>query len=436
MLQWLKSIRYRHHPIVVMMAVLMITCFPVNAADPEWWVAAARDSGHPKPAAYIKQLGVRGAKGSDHDRVYFNSLAIRADRGDVTAQYVVAIAYINGRGVSQNKMAGKRWLTRASDQGHPRAVSVLESGISRHHTFAENPGLSDAPAPQPADSAVTSVSPELLAPPTEKELDRQREERETITKETEKPSAKSGADTQTIFESLVNSVDWKQSLDSVLAILSKPYTGIYWSWWMGALGLAFLTVGFWVVTGNTLGVSSSWDRLVSFREGRKAQKASEALAQASASDIERAMMEATLAEFGDELSDEVLEQIVRQESSQSTQSSEHSAREQRAPFGAHVLFLMFMTLGGTLAAFTVGDLKVQYDMGEKFVSFFGNGALSWIVLLLGGFLVGFGTRMGGGCTSGHGLSGCSRLQVGSLIGTAAFFGTAIGVSILLATVLG
>jgi uncharacterized membrane protein YedE/YeeE len=430
MLQWIKSIRRRHHFISVMITVLMVASFPADAATQDWWVAAARDSAHPKPAAYIQKL-----KTSGDDRTYFNSLAIRADRGDVTAQYIVAIAYINGRGVSQNKMAGKRWLTRASDQGHTRAASLLNSGISTHHTFADNPELSNTASPQPADTATAIVSPELLAPPTEKELDRQREERELVTKETETPSAQSDDDTLTMLESIIKGVDWQKSLDTVLAILSKPYAGIYWTWWMGALGLAFLTVGFWVVTGNTLGVSSSWDRLVSFRDSRKAQKASEAMAKASANDVERAMMEATLAEFGDDLSDDMREQMRQMESAQPTQRAEHSSREQRAPFGAHVLFLLFMTLGGTLAAFTAGDLNIQHDMGEKFVSFFGNGVVSWIVLLIGGFLVGFGTRMGGGCTSGHGLSGCSRLQFGSLVGTAAFFGTAIGVSMLLAAML-
>jgi uncharacterized membrane protein YedE/YeeE len=40
-------------------------------------------------------------------------------------------------------------------------------------------------------------------------------------------------------------------------------------------------------------------------------------------------------------------------------------------------------------------------------------------------LVGFGTAMSGGCTSGHGLVGVARLQVPSLVATACFFGIAI-----------
>ncbi|MFY0652979.1 MAG: YeeE/YedE family protein [Cyclobacteriaceae bacterium] len=45
----------------------------------------------------------------------------------------------------------------------------------------------------------------------------------------------------------------------------------------------------------------------------------------------------------------------------------------------------------------------------------------WIMLVLGGILVGFGTRYGDGCTSGHGISGLSNLQLPSLIAVVGFF---------------
>jgi len=43
-----------------------------------------------------------------------------------------------------------------------------------------------------------------------------------------------------------------------------------------------------------------------------------------------------------------------------------------------------------------------------------------IMLLFGGFLVGFGARYAGGCTSGHSIMGISDLQVPSMIATASF----------------
>ncbi len=47
------------------------------------------------------------------------------------------------------------------------------------------------------------------------------------------------------------------------------------------------------------------------------------------------------------------------------------------------------------------------------------------VLLVAGLLVGFGTRLGSGCTSGHGLCGIARLSKRSIVASAAFFGVAM-----------
>ena len=44
-----------------------------------------------------------------------------------------------------------------------------------------------------------------------------------------------------------------------------------------------------------------------------------------------------------------------------------------------------------------------------------------LILIVGGFLVGFGARYAGGCTSGHAISGLSNLQVPSLIAVIGFF---------------
>jgi uncharacterized membrane protein YedE/YeeE len=55
-------------------------------------------------------------------------------------------------------------------------------------------------------------------------------------------------------------------------------------------------------------------------------------------------------------------------------------------------------------------------------------AVSPAALLAGGLLVGFGTRMAGGCTSGHGLTGVARLRPASLVATATFFAAGIATS--------
>ena len=58
------------------------------------------------------------------------------------------------------------------------------------------------------------------------------------------------------------------------------------------------------------------------------------------------------------------------------------------------------------------------------------------LLLIGGLLVGFGTRLGSGCTSGHGVCGLSRLAPRSLVATGLFMATAAAVVFTLRHLIG
>ncbi|HEY1181853.1 MAG TPA: YeeE/YedE family protein [Rhodocyclaceae bacterium] len=48
-----------------------------------------------------------------------------------------------------------------------------------------------------------------------------------------------------------------------------------------------------------------------------------------------------------------------------------------------------------------------------------------LLLIVAGLLVGFGSRLGSGCTSGHGVCGLSRLSLRSLVATLSFMGAAM-----------
>jgi len=61
---------------------------------------------------------------------------------------------------------------------------------------------------------------------------------------------------------------------------------------------------------------------------------------------------------------------------------------------------------------------------------------SWAVIAIGGLLVGFGTRRGGGCTSGHGVCGIARLSPRSIVATLIFMVTAMNVVALIRHVIG
>ena len=48
-----------------------------------------------------------------------------------------------------------------------------------------------------------------------------------------------------------------------------------------------------------------------------------------------------------------------------------------------------------------------------------------ILIIIGGLLVGYGTQLGSGCTSGHGVCGIGRLSIRSIIGTCVFVGVGV-----------
>lgn len=81
--------------------------------------------------------------------------------------------------------------------------------------------------------------------------------------------------------------------------------------------------------------------------------------------------------------------------------------------GARALFLAGMLTGGVL----VGRLLPQALPGAI------TSSTLWLVVA--GLLVGFGTRLGGGCTSGHGVCGISRLSPRSITATLVFMAVAM-----------
>ncbi len=197
----------------------------------------------------------------------------------------------------------------------------------------------------------------------------------------------------------------------------------FWPWWMGAVALGWLTLGFWGLMGLPLGVSNSWEKVSTWRAEQARQKQEAVVLDADAERIRAALLAETLAEFGQDAVDQAVNAPVAPQ--------EKTAPRPRPPVSAHLTFLVMIGVGGFVSAFINNDIHWSVDLGDVHRSLFGDGIWMWLALFFGGMSVGFGTRLGGGCTSGHGLSGMSRLQIGSIIGTASFFGAAILVSLLL-----
>lgn len=81
--------------------------------------------------------------------------------------------------------------------------------------------------------------------------------------------------------------------------------------------------------------------------------------------------------------------------------------ESGGPRSIAISFIIGLPLGAFLVSYAQGSVEAHYP------------ASAW-ALILGGLFVGFGTRLGSGCTSGHGVCGVSRLSRRSLLATALF----------------
>ena len=77
------------------------------------------------------------------------------------------------------------------------------------------------------------------------------------------------------------------------------------------------------------------------------------------------------------------------------------------------VFILGMVLGGGLYEYGLASQPTPLSVFSPWA------------MVMGGFLVGFGTRMGNGCTSGHGVCGLGRLSWRSLVAVMTFLSTAI-----------
>jgi hypothetical protein len=80
--------------------------------------------------------------------------------------------------------------------------------------------------------------------------------------------------------------------------------------------------------------------------------------------------------------------------------------------GWRLIFILSLMVGGALYPWLWGR-ELAVDVSSP-----------WYVYVIAGLLVGFGTRTGSGCTSGHGICGLARFSPRSLVATVTFIVTA------------
>jgi len=194
----------------------------------------------------------------------------------------------------------------------------------------------------------------------------------------------------------------------------------YWPWWAGALGLGILPIAYWLVLRRSFGVSGLMGRLVSVRE-EFAVLRDNAAAPKSQEDLEALLDAATREQFGSLPPGDVPLPVA---------VPRGRALGARLGILEAAAFVIAMAGGGLVSRLYAGHAPGPW-MGEAFRRAFGSGALALGALVLGGALVGAGTTLADGCSTGHGLTGSARLQPGSLVATACFMAAAMGVSLLI-----
>jgi len=95
-------------------------------------------------------------------------------------------------------------------------------------------------------------------------------------------------------------------------------------------------------------------------------------------------------------------------------SAVRSGRPWRLPF------IVGLMLGGFLSAVLSGGWAPVWDAGmlDRALALGPVAKLAW--MFVGGLFIGFGTRLAGGCTSGHGIFGLSNFELSSLLSTISF----------------
>lgn len=79
-----------------------------------------------------------------------------------------------------------------------------------------------------------------------------------------------------------------------------------------------------------------------------------------------------------------------------------------------------LLIGGVLSAVLGGGWAPTWDLGmfDTEIGWGAGGKVLW--MFVGGLFIGFGTRLAGGCTSGHAIFGLSNLELPSLVTTVSF----------------
>lgn len=178
----------------------------------------------------------------------------------------------------------------------------------------------------------------------------------------------------------------------------------YWDWWYGGLLLAIPPILF---DCEKFGISGYLEKIL-----RRSETID--IGESTAFSKSAELVEASLK--GNALDPKLIEQTV--------------IAGKRNWFGACAL-IGGLTLGGLIDAIIGGQFEISNQIAPIHTTLFDDVFVRTITLFIGGLFVGWGTRLSGGCSSGHGMSGISKLNPNSFIATGIFMIAAILTTLLM-----
>lgn len=203
----------------------------------------------------------------------------------------------------------------------------------------------------------------------------------------------------------------------------------FWPGWVSGVVLSVLIVAYFWITGRLLSSSGRVTVIVDrLRYGAQPEP------DATPDELAEALRLASIEAFGASAVEEArlrssAEQAAPQHALPSTAEAVRVRPRANVTWVGHLAFLFGLVIGGRVAQ---PFAPLAWSLGDRvWAGIVPSSALPY-VLLLAGVLVGFGTRMAGGCPIGHGLCGMARGQAGSWASGIAFFAGGVALTWLVA----
>jgi uncharacterized protein len=195
----------------------------------------------------------------------------------------------------------------------------------------------------------------------------------------------------------------------------------YWPGWLSGVVLSVLIVAYFWVTGRLVASSGRVTKVIDrLRHGPQPECSAR---PEEFEDLADALRLATVEAFGAA----AVEASLSDQSAEPEQPARKLRPRERLDWIAHLAFLIGIVIGGRAAQ---PGAPLRWTLGEGvWTGIIPASLLPWL-LLFAGVLVGFGTRMAGGCPIGHGLCGMARGQPSSWAAGLSFFGAGVALALL------